>query len=73
MENIFEFLDRLDAIDTIENIYHVFRRPRVYRVRPDFFAKYDDVDFFRRYRLSKESVRFLLEKIAVYLEFPSRR
>lgn len=73
MENIFDFLDRLDAIDAIENIYHVFRRPRIYRERPDFFAKYDDVDFFRRYRLSKESVLFLLEKIEVFLEFPSNR
>lgn len=73
MADILDFLDQLDAIDTIENINNVFRRPRIYRERPDFFAKYDDVDFFRRYRLSKESVLFLLEKIKVFLEFPSNR
>lgn len=62
MESIIGFLDCLDAIDTTENVYHVFRKPRVYRERPDFFAKYDDADLFRRYRLSKESLLFLLEK-----------
>lgn len=63
--------DSLDAIETIEMLQRprLFARRRLYRNRLDFFTKYDEKDFFIRFRLSKQNVLFLLEKIEQHLEY----
>lgn len=66
-----QFLESLEAVETVEMISNqgLLKRPRVYRARADDFGKYDEKDFFMRYRLSKQSVLYLLEKIEHCLEF----
>lgn len=75
MEGLSDFFENLEAIETVELISNprLFTRPRIYRERPDYFTKYDEKDFFIRYRLSKDSVLFLLEQIEQHLEYPDNR
>ncbi|CAK1582627.1 unnamed protein product [Parnassius mnemosyne] len=70
--DLFDFLDNLDTTDTIFDINRS-RRPKIYRKRPNYFNDFDEIDFFRRYRLSKSTVIYLLEKIEHILEFPDNR
>ncbi|XP_053604215.1 putative nuclease HARBI1 [Plodia interpunctella] len=69
---LFEDLEALEAIELINN-RRLFTRPRIYRERSKDFVKYDDKDFFIRYRLSKESVLFILQEIENQLEFNDDR
>lgn len=41
----------------------VIRRPRTFNIRPDYFDRYDDFDFVRRFRLNKEAVTYLMTHI----------
>lgn len=70
--DLLEFIDNLDATDTIFDINRS-RRRKIYRKRPNYFNDFDEIDFFRRYRLSKSTVLYLLEKIEHFLEFPDNR
>lgn len=47
------------------------RRPRFIQERKNHFEDLDDVDFVRRFRLSKQSALKVLELIEASLEFPS--
>ncbi|XP_028039897.1 putative nuclease HARBI1 isoform X2 [Bombyx mandarina] len=69
------FLESLEAVESLQLVSSnsVFRRPRLYRQRTEDFEKYDDKDFVFRYRLSKETVLFLLEKIEHLLEYKDNR
>ena len=49
------------------------RRPKLIRFRPDYIHDYDDVDFLRRFRLSKNSVFLLHEILEEQLRSPSDR
>lgn len=70
--DLLDFIDNLDSVDAIFNVNHI-RRPKIYRARPNYFEKFEDLDFFRRYRLSKSTVLFILEKIEHKLEYPDNR
>jgi hypothetical protein len=52
---------------------HMQRRRRVIRHRLHYFVFYDDIDFKVRFRLTKLSVRQLIDQIAVQLEHPTRK
>ena len=67
-----DFLENLETVATIFNVNNS-RRPKIYRKRPNYFDSFDETDFFRRYRLCKSSVLYLLEKIEHALEFPDNR
>lgn len=75
MDSDNDLFDALDAIEDVElvNNRSLFRRNRLYRERSRDFTKYDNIDFFIRYRLSKESVLFILRKIEHLLEFHNDR
>ncbi|KAF5297685.1 hypothetical protein FQA39_LY12016 [Lamprigera yunnana] len=45
--------------------------PRQLYERADYFHQFDDAQFRRRFRLSRDSVLFLLEHIEEHLEFPN--
>lgn len=47
------------------------RRPRFIRERQDHFRDLDDVDFQRRFRLSKRNALAVLELIDHNLEYPT--
>ncbi|KAH9638842.1 hypothetical protein HF086_012795 [Spodoptera exigua] len=62
-----------DLFEELLSDRHLYGRPRIYRERSKDFEKYDDTDFFIRYRLSKESVIFILKNIEHLLEFHDNR
>jgi len=39
------------------------RRPQIYRPRPNYFTELRDYEFIERFRLSKEAVIFLVNRI----------
>lgn len=49
------------------------RRPKIYRQRTDCFEKYDELDFYQRFRLRKETVLCLLNKIEERNTLPTNR
>lgn len=49
------------------------RRPYIVNERYDAFNELDDVDFVRRFRLSKNTVLFILEQIEEAIETPTDR
>lgn len=71
--------DSCEALEALEDVELMssrsfLRRTRIYRERSKDFHKYDEKDFFLRYRLSKESILYsILQKIEHLLEFHDDR
>lgn len=60
--------DELDAFDLV-----VYGIPRNIHVRVNYFEKYDELNFFRRFRLQKQSVINILEQIQDRLAYTHNR
>ncbi|XP_011861742.1 PREDICTED: uncharacterized protein LOC105558586, partial [Vollenhovia emeryi] len=60
--------DELDAFNLI-----VYGIPRNVRVRANYFEKYDELNFFRMFRLEKQSVINILEQIEDHLKYTHNR
>lgn len=60
--------DELDAFDLV-----VYGIPRNIHVRVNYLDKYDELNFFRRFRLKKQSVINILEQIQDRLEYTHNR
>lgn len=60
--------DDLDAYELI-----VYGIPRNVHMRNNYFAEYDELNFFRRFRLRKESVINILEQIKNQLQYTHNR
>jgi len=58
----------LDAFDIV-----VYGIPRTIHVRENYLEKYDELNFFRRFRLKKQSVIRILEEIQDRLEYTHNR
>lgn len=70
MEESLKFIDFLDDVDDLNNRH---ARPRLVRTRPNFFEQYDEVDFFKRYRMHKSTALWVLDQIDEELEYTSNR
>lgn len=68
--DVLEFIEELDSDDDREiiNFIDYERRPYILKERIDLFMTLDDKDFIMRFRLKKETVLNLLEKIEGQLE-----
>lgn len=55
--------DDEDFLEVIEIVRHP-RRPQVYRERPNHFEKWRDHEFMQRFRISKDSVRFVVDCVS---------
>lgn len=66
-----EYLDIFEVLDDdeIELEFIFFGIPKQIYERSDFFSSLDDIAFKRRFRLSKESVLFVLTYIETDLEY----
>lgn len=62
------FEDDLEVLDTIE---HGF--PRRVQNRPNYYQQMDELSFFKRFRLYKNTVFNVLQQIGHELEFPDNR
>lgn len=60
-----------DEDDDLLDFFEYERRPYIVKDRLNPFAELDDVDFIRRFRLSKPSVLVILEQIEETLETPT--
>lgn len=62
-----------DSSEELNSFAHFqIRRSRVYQVWTDFFAKYDDVQFRQRFRLTKDSTLHLVGLLNHLLEPQSK-
>jgi len=56
-----------------EMLGNIGRQPKVYKNRPDYFEELDDLEFFKRFRLQKESCRMVLNRIQDEIKSPTDR
>lgn len=71
-----EFFDVSDEDDNIlRYIRHINKRrkDRVVRPRPNHFAIWDEKEFIARFRLSKETVHMIIQKIENTIRSPTER
>ncbi|XP_018572749.1 putative nuclease HARBI1 [Anoplophora glabripennis] len=68
--NLFE---KSSSSSSDEEEFIVIRRPKLYRKRVDCFEKYDDLNFFQRFRLRKTTVLSLLQEIEDVIKLPTQR
>ncbi|CAH1962126.1 unnamed protein product [Acanthoscelides obtectus] len=58
-----EITDDEDFLELI-TILHIPRLPKTYKQRPDNFRIWNDTQFLQRFRLSKSTVRSIIDKVA---------
>lgn len=51
----------------------LIRRRKIYKERQDYLAKYDEDDFFSRFRLQKATTEALLHEIEDLIKLPTTR
>lgn len=61
--------EMLELVDVIERQ----RARKEFRPRENQFLKWNDVEFMRRFRFSKDGVRFILENITEEISHPTQR
>ncbi|KAL1492022.1 hypothetical protein ABEB36_012526 [Hypothenemus hampei] len=71
------FEDLSDDEDILElvniELFQNVRTQKVFRIRENHFQKWNDTEFFQRFRLSKNGVRFVLTYIANDIAHPTER
>ncbi|KAL1500732.1 hypothetical protein ABEB36_006179 [Hypothenemus hampei] len=71
------FEDLSDDEDILElvniELFQNVRAQKVFRIRENHFQKWNDTEFFQRFRLSKNGVRFVLTYIANDIAHPTER
>nr|CAH7737744.1 unnamed protein product [Callosobruchus chinensis] len=67
-ENLLEMSDDEDFVEAIEILRNARRRRKRYRDRIDHFLLWNDDDFIRRFRLSKQGVRFVVNQIEAQIK-----
>lgn len=76
--NMTTMADQLDELTDDEDfknfaLFVAFprRRSRVVRQRPDHFEMWGDFEFLERFRLSKNTVRFIVDKLRNVITSPT--
>lgn len=64
--------DDEDGIVVFERIFRV-RRPKTISIRTNYFEKWDEVDFFRRFRVHKATANFVIDMIKDEISSPTLR
>lgn len=73
MDNFYEQLtDEEDFIDMINLFVHRRYRP-IIQERINYFQYYDDQDFIKRFRLSKQGTMFLINQIRNQIASPTNQ
>nr|CAH7729137.1 unnamed protein product [Callosobruchus chinensis] len=67
-ENLLEMSDDEDFVEAIEILRNARRRRKRYRDRIDHFLLWNDDEFIRRFRLSKQGVRFVVNQIEAQIK-----
>lgn len=71
--NNFETTDTSSTSSSDENEVVFIRRPKVYKERRNYFDILDDVEFFNRFRLTKQTVENILQQINHSIRLPTNR
>lgn len=69
-ENITDDEDFLGLVNVVMNDG---RMPRTFRERPDHFTKWKDNEFLQRFRLTKNTVTYIIETVSPAISSISRR
>lgn len=70
-EEFFEVSDEDENI--LRYVRQIRRKDRVVRLRPNHFAIWDEKEFITRFRLSKETVHMIIQKIEDTIRSPTER
>ncbi|KOB65959.1 putative nuclease HARBI1 [Operophtera brumata] len=70
-EDTLDFLEFIEEVDFYNGELH--GRTRITRSRPNWFQIFDEIDFFKRYRMCKRTALWILDQIAEDLEYTSDR
>lgn len=63
-------MDIINDLDDLDEINIVNRVPRRIYERADYFNSFDNVKFFQRFRISKQTALHILDLIDVQIERP---
>lgn len=71
--NIYE--DEDSEEEFVDMMLHIAfpRRPKIFRKRVDYFTELRDNEFFDRFRLSKDAVLYVVNKIRSKIQSPTTR
>lgn len=72
-EDYLEMLDDDEDITNYTSLINKSRRFKRINERIDHFNKWDDIDFFARFRLSKLSIKYVLKLITEEIASPTER
>lgn len=67
------YYDILNSFDDEDIIEIINRRPKVFKVRQNYFEELDDIEFKMRFRLEKQTVMSLCNEIEHLLKFPRKK
>jgi hypothetical protein len=65
----FDIFNTLEVVELVKKVRNRKESPTTI-IRPDYFANNDELDFFTRFRLIKDTALFILEKIEHFLKYP---
>ncbi|KAJ8912380.1 hypothetical protein NQ315_014748 [Exocentrus adspersus] len=71
--NLLDLTDDEDFVDIINMLRNVRRRPQNYRPREDHFLSWNEEDFIKRFRLSKNGVRYIVNLISDNIRSPTQQ
>lgn len=71
--NNFDTTDTSSTSSSDENEVIYIRRPKVYQERKKYFESLDDLEFFERFRLTKQTVVNILQQIDHSIRLPTNR
>lgn len=61
------------SLSSDDEIDRLLRRTKIYRNRENHLEKYDELDFFQRFRITKDTFHVLLAKIEDRIKNPTNR
>ncbi|KAJ8913058.1 hypothetical protein NQ315_006559, partial [Exocentrus adspersus] len=71
--NLLDLTDDEDFVEVINMLRNVRRRPQNYRPREDHFLSWNEEDFIKRFRLSKNGVRYIVNLISDNIRSPTQQ
>lgn len=70
---LMELTDDEEFVEVIDVLQNVRRQPQTYRRRQDHFLIWNEEDFRKRFRLSKQGVHFVIDQISDEIISPTEQ
>lgn len=73
MDNYSDSDSDIEVLNELNNIYRYYNRPYVVRTRDNHWEQWDEIEFIRRFRVSKATARDILSEIETEICHPTTR